>query len=74
MFVGENKPLTATVSPEDAADPSLNWTTSDSSIVTFANGRVYAKGEGRATITVSTNDDSELSRSCNVTVKEKIYV
>ncbi len=67
---GEEKTLTAVVSPENASNKSVTWTSSAENIVTVdENGLVSGKLPGNATITVTT-DDGELTAQCEVTVKE----
>ena len=54
---GEVANLTATVSPSNAADQSVTWSSSDESIASVdADGRITAINGGTATITVTTND------------------
>ncbi|NKI31908.1 Ig-like domain-containing protein [Croceivirga thetidis] len=54
---GENTSLTATVSPSDASDKSVIWSSSDDSVATVDDsGNVTAIAPGVATITVTTND------------------
>ena len=66
---GESKTLTATVSPANAADLSVAWTSSDAAVVEVnEDGTVTAKGKGTAIITVTTNDGAKTS-SCAVKVK-----
>ncbi len=49
--------LTATVSPEDATDQSVMWSSDDGTIVTVdANGLVTGVGAGTTNVTVTTND------------------
>ena len=69
--VGEDFKLTATVSPNDAANKNVSWSTSDSSVVTVdQTGKVTAIKEGQATITVTTEDGNKTA-SCTVTVEAK---
>lgn len=56
LKVGESTTLTATVTPSNAADKSVKWSSSDEKVATVANGTVKAVGVGTATITVTTND------------------
>ncbi len=48
--------MTATVSPADASDTSVTWTSSDESVATVdSNGKVSAVSEGNVEISVKTN-------------------
>lgn len=68
MSVGETSVIEATVTPLDADLKDLNWTSSDESIATVANGTITAIAEGTATITATAKDGSEISATCVVTV------
>ena len=66
---GETLQLTATVSPSNASNKSVTWTSSNTSVATVnSNGLVTAKGRGSATITATTTDGTNLSASCAITV------
>ena len=68
LKVGESGTLKATVSPTNATNKGLTWTTSMSSVATVtSDGVVTAKAAGTATITVKT-DDGGKTATCNVTV------
>ncbi len=57
LFVGENITLGVIVSPSDANNKTVKWTSSDPSVVTVSStGVVKAMKSGTATVTVTTND------------------
>ncbi len=64
---GKTQTITATVSPSDATDKTVTWTTSNSSVATVSNGKITAKGAGTATITAKTVNGK--TATCKVTVK-----
>lgn len=68
LKTGETLQLTATVMPVNAADKSVVWTTSNSSVATVSNGKVYAKAEGKAVITAKAGGKQ---KQCSITVQEK---
>jgi uncharacterized protein YjdB len=65
--------LNAVVSPEDAADKTVIWTTSDEAVATVNNGTVIAVASGSAIITVITQDGG-YQDSCNVTVVDNSII
>jgi uncharacterized protein YjdB len=65
---GDTDTLTAIISPEDATDKGVTWTSSDNSVVTVDDsGHLKAVGGGTATVTVTTKDGG-YTDSCTVTV------
>ncbi len=67
LAVGETATLTATVTPANASNKQVIWSSSDETIATVENGVVTAVSAGEATITVTT-EDGEFSDTCVVTV------
>ena len=66
---GNNMILTATVSPSNAANKNVSWTSSNTSVATVSStGVVTAKSVGTATITVTTEDGSKKA-TCLVIVE-----
>ncbi len=63
--------LTATVSPEDATDKSVKWSSDKPEIASVdGSGKVSALKEGKAVVTVTTVDGGKTA-SCEVTVSKK---
>jgi uncharacterized protein YjdB len=66
---GPTQKLTATVSPTNATNRLVTWTTSNSTIATVdINGVVTAKATGTATITVTSASDATKKATVTVTV------
>ena len=66
---GKTSQLNVSVSPENADNKEVAWSSSDSDVATVdATGLVTAIAEGTATITVSSTDGTDLSAQCAVTV------
>ena len=69
LLIGGTEQLIATVSPDNASDKTVVWTSSDSNIVTVdENGLVQAIAAGNAIITASCG---EVKAECQVTVLKK---
>ena len=67
LQVGKTLTLTATVTPDNATDKAVAWTSSNVAVATVdANGVVTAKAEGTATITATAGGKTA---TCTVTVK-----
>ena len=65
----EEYTLTASVYPADAADKSVEWTTSDETVAKVTqNGKVIPLSKGTAVVTVTAKDGSGKKAQCNITV------
>ncbi len=70
LEIGETEQLSATVSPNDASNQDIEWSTSNSSVATVSsNGLVTAIAAGNATITVTTVDGN-FTDATSITVNE----
>lgn len=71
---GSKASLSATALPENAADKTIEWSSSNTAVATVAtDGTLNLRSGGTATIT-ATNPASGVSASCQVTVLDKITV
>ncbi len=69
LNINETMTLLATVSPSDAADITVTWSTSDANIATVIDGVVTTLKIGTATITATAGDKTA---TCDVTIGENI--
>ena len=65
--VGESVTLSATITPDDATDKTITWSSSDEKVATVDAGKVTGVTEGTATITATTKDGNKTA-TCAVTV------
>ncbi len=69
LYVGGTETLIVTISPSNATNKAVTWSSSKSSVASVdKDGTVTAKSVGTATITVTT-DDGKLTANCSVTVE-----
>ena len=78
LFAGDSTTLKATVAPDNASNPVLDWTSNNESVATVAVGSdgtvtVTAVAPGEATITATAADGSGVTATCKVTVTAKTY-
>lgn len=71
LTVGKSEVLTAMVSPSNATNRTVRWSSSDETVASAVNGRVMAFKPGSTTVTVTT-EDGGLTASCQVTVKSNV--
>ncbi len=65
---GESETLTPTITPANATDKTVTWTSSNTAVATVSNGTVIAKKAGTATITAQAGTKSA---TCQVTITAK---
>ena len=72
LYVGEGFHLGAKVTPPDATNPRVTWSSDNEAVATISKeeGQVKAVSAGHATITVTTVDGG-FTATCPVTVKAK---
>ena len=68
---GKSTSVTAKVRPNDAANKTLIWKSSNTAIATVSNGTISGKKPGSCQVTVSTTDGSGISQTIGVTVTKK---
>ncbi len=66
LTVGDEYTLNAKVYPEKYSDLEIEWTTSNSSIITCDGGRIKAQGPGSAVVMASVNGGNAFSTTVNV--------
>ena len=75
LDVGASSTLTATITPDNASNKSINWESGNTGVATVdTSGKVTAVAQGTTTITATAADGSGKSAECSVTVKEAANV
>ena len=70
LSIGGSETLTATVSPTDALNKTVEWTSSNSAVATVSTaGTVTAVNAGTCTVTATT-EDGNFKATCTVTVTD----
>ena len=70
LNVGETSDLVATVTPNDATNKNISWSSSDNNIATVENGKITAKNPGSVTIEARSNNN--ITATCKVNVISKV--
>ena len=70
MTEGDTATITATITPSDATNKNITWSSSDTSVATVVGGVVTAIKEGTATITAAAEDGGYTAET-KVTVNAK---
>ena len=71
LEVGGEETLTATVTPNNATNKTITWSSDNTAVATVANGKVTAVAAGTATITATADGKSA---TCTVTVNAPVTV
>ena len=75
LFLGRNESaqLTAEITPPDASDPSVTWSSSAPAVATVSDkGLVQAVSEGKTVITAQSASNGKVKAECTVSVKYPI--
>ena len=70
LEVGKSYTLVVTVSPSNATDKSITWSSTNSSVASVSGGKVTAKSEGTTKITAEAHNGK--TATCTVTVNEPV--
>lgn len=71
LNVGGSVTINATVTPDNATNASVNWSSSDESVATVdSSGKVTAVSAGSATITATSESDGDVSVDYALTVQK----
>ncbi|GJM63061.1 family 16 glycosylhydrolase [Persicobacter diffluens] len=68
LQIGESINLQATVSPSNATNTNVSWTSSNKQVASVNNGKIVGLAQGNATITVTTADGNKTA-TCTIQVK-----
>ncbi len=71
---GETLKIKATVSPSNAVNKAVTWTSSNTKVATVSDGTVTAKGLGTATITAKTANGTNATCTLNVVGNDYVIV
>jgi hypothetical protein len=72
LYIGETVKLTPNITPSDATEKNVVWSSSDNAVATVNNGDVTAVGPGTVKITASSVYDGAIKAECAVTVKRHV--
>ena len=72
LVVGDTSKLSPVITPSNATDKSVKWSSNNEKIVTVDdNGNLKAVGVGNATIRVMMNNNAKIFAECNIVVNPK---
>ena len=70
LKIGDTVTLVATITPSNATNKNVTWSSDNTNVATVNNGVVRAVGEGKANITVTTVDGNKTA-VCKITVVDE---
>jgi len=74
LYVGQHSTATATVTPSNATNKNVTWSSNNNSVATVSsNGNITGLSVGTAVVTATTVDGG-YTDTCTVTVKEEVVV
>lgn len=74
LFTGETYSLSANITPSNATNKSVTWSSSNTNIASVnLNGTVTAKASGSCTIYATSAENSSFKGSCTITVSDKQF-
>lgn len=71
LKIGDTYDLICNITPSNATNKNVEWSSSNTDIVSIENGKITAKTKGDATITVK-SCDTGITATCNVKVLSKV--
>lgn len=71
LKVGDTYNLSCEVAPSNATNKNVEWSSSNSDIVSIENGKITAKSKGEAVVTVK-SCDTGITATCNIKVLNKV--
>lgn len=71
LKIGDTYDFICNITPSNATNKNVEWSSSNSDIVSVENGKITAKTKGDATITVK-SCDTGITATCNVKVLSKV--
>ncbi len=72
LEAGDSATLTATVTPENAEDKTVTWSSDNENVAKVEGGKVTAVGIGSTTIKATAQDGSGKYATCEVTVTQPV--
>lgn len=71
LKIGDTYNLSCNITPSNATNKNIEWSSSNSDVVSVENGKITAKSKGEATITVK-SCDTGITSTCNIKVLSKV--